>query len=62
MLYPTVWNLRLLDRYATTGELISSMSAMGAFPTIRAQLVEDEYGERRIFVPVDPEDLGVPEG
>jgi hypothetical protein len=57
MLFPTIWNLRLLDRYGSTSELIASMSALGAIPTIQPQVVVDEHGERRVIVPLDPADL-----
>ncbi len=58
MITPTIWHLRFLDRYATTDELVSSMSSLGAVPTIQPQVVVDEYGERQVVVPLDPDDFG----
>lgn len=58
MITPTIWHLRFLERYATTGELVASMSELGAVPTIQPQVVVDEHGERQVVVPIDPNDFG----
>ncbi|MGH9045978.1 MAG: hypothetical protein ACRDVW_01555, partial [Acidimicrobiales bacterium] len=58
LLFPTIWNLRFLSRFASSVELVESMSAMGAVPTIEPRLVVDEYGRRQVSVPIEPEDIG----
>jgi 8-oxo-dGTP pyrophosphatase MutT (NUDIX family) len=64
LMFPTEWNLRLLSRYTSTDDLVSSVSDFGAVPTIRAQFVVDEHGTRRLTAPLDPDDVGrgAPEG
>jgi 8-oxo-dGTP pyrophosphatase MutT (NUDIX family) len=62
MLLPTVWNLRLLARFASTAELVSSVSNLGAIPTIEPEVVVDQRGGRQVVVPLEPTDLGPGQG
>lgn len=57
LVFPTVWNLRLLARYATMAELVASMSNLQAVPTIRPELVVDDQGHRQVIVTLDPEEV-----
>jgi hypothetical protein len=57
LVFPTVWNLRLLTRYATMAELVASMSNLQAVPTIRPELVVDDQGHRQVIVTLDPEEV-----
>jgi 8-oxo-dGTP pyrophosphatase MutT (NUDIX family) len=62
---PTIWSLRLLDRYGSTAELFSYASALGAVPTMEQRVTVDEHGQRQLVMPVDPADAGrrpTPEG
>lgn len=59
LLFPTVWNLRLLTRYATSAELIASVSSFGVIPTIEPTQVFDEQGRRSLIVNIDPDKIGV---
>lgn len=57
LLFPTIWNLRLLARYATPADLEASMSSFGAVPTIEPELVVDEQGRRQLIASLDPDDV-----
>jgi hypothetical protein len=57
LVFPTVWNLRLLTRYATMAELVASMSNLQAVPTIQPELVVDDQGHRQVIVTLDPEEV-----
>jgi 8-oxo-dGTP pyrophosphatase MutT (NUDIX family) len=55
LMFPTVWNLRLLGRYRTSAELAASTSSQGAVPTIEPESVIDDQGGRQFVVPLDPD-------
>ncbi len=57
LVFPTVWNLRLLRRFATTAELVAAVSTMGAIPTVQPTVVVDEAGRRQVVVSIEPADL-----
>jgi 8-oxo-dGTP pyrophosphatase MutT (NUDIX family) len=63
LLFPTIWNLRLLARYRTPADLVASVSSFGTIPTIEPTLVFDEHGHRHVVVSLEPGDLSadVPE-
>lgn len=56
LMLPTIWHLRLLDRYGSAADLVASVSAMGALPTDDGQAVVDGLGQRRVVVPKDAAD------
>ena len=58
LLFPTVWNLRLLARYPTSADLIASASSFGVVPTIEPTQVLDEQGRRSLIVNIDPDKSG----
>jgi 8-oxo-dGTP pyrophosphatase MutT (NUDIX family) len=58
MLFPTVWNLRLLDRFVSPDELVASVSALGAVPTFEPEVAVDAHGHRWLVVPPDPSEVG----
>ena len=58
LLFPTIWNLRLLAQYRTPGALVASVSSFGTIPTIEPNLVLDEHGRRQVIVPLEPGDMG----
>ena len=58
LLFPTVWNLRLLARYPTSADLIASASSFGVVPTIEPTQVIDEQGRRSLIVNIDPDKSG----
>jgi 8-oxo-dGTP pyrophosphatase MutT (NUDIX family) len=53
MMFPTVWNLRLLGRYRTSAELVASASSQGTVPTVEPEMVIDDQGRRQFVVPLD---------
>jgi 8-oxo-dGTP pyrophosphatase MutT (NUDIX family) len=57
LLFPTIWNLRLLRRFTTTAELVASVSTLGAVPTVQPTVVVDEAGRRRVVVSIEPADM-----
>ena len=46
MLFPTVWNLRLLARYSSPAELVASVSSLGAVPTFEPEVALDVHGRQ----------------
>jgi 8-oxo-dGTP pyrophosphatase MutT (NUDIX family) len=56
IMLPTIWSLRVLERYGSTAELVASVSPLGALSTIGRQVVVDQFGEREVVVPLDPAD------
>jgi 8-oxo-dGTP pyrophosphatase MutT (NUDIX family) len=58
IIFPTLWNLRLLARFASTDELVASVSSLGTVPTFEPQVSVDEHGRRQVAVPLEPTDLG----
>jgi len=57
LVLPTIWNLRMLARYASTAELLASLSAVGEVPTVRPVLVVDDRGRTRVITSLDPTDV-----
>lgn len=53
LMFPTVWNLRLLARYRTSAELVASVSGLDAVPTIEPEPAVDAQGRRQFVVPLD---------
>jgi 8-oxo-dGTP pyrophosphatase MutT (NUDIX family) len=51
LVFPTIWNLRLLSQYATPSEVTSSVSTLGAVPTIRPEIVTDHEGRPQVVIP-----------
>jgi 8-oxo-dGTP pyrophosphatase MutT (NUDIX family) len=61
LLFPTVWNLRLLASYATSAELVASVSSFGVVPTIEPTQVFDAQGRRSLIVNIGPDKSGADE-
>lgn len=58
LLFPTIFNLRLLAGFATPADLVASVSSEGAVATIAPEIVVDEHGNRQIVLPADPRHVG----
>jgi 8-oxo-dGTP pyrophosphatase MutT (NUDIX family) len=58
LLFPTVFNLRLLAGFATPADLVASVSSEGTVATIAPEIVVDEHGNRQIVLPGDPRHVG----
>ncbi len=57
LVFPTIWNLRLLGGFATTEALFASLSSVVDIPTMRATISLDEDGRPHVSVPMEPGDL-----
>jgi 8-oxo-dGTP pyrophosphatase MutT (NUDIX family) len=62
LVFPTVWNLRLLARYTTADDLVASVSTLAPVPTIQPTVVFDEEGRARIIAPAESGDRGAGAG
>lgn len=51
LVFPTIWNLRLLSGYSTPNELMRSVSSLNAVPTIRPEIVTDHEGRPQVVIP-----------
>jgi len=58
LVFPTIWNLRLLSGYRTAAELISSVSTLGVVPRIQPEIVIDGEGRSRVIIPSTPDEAG----
>jgi 8-oxo-dGTP pyrophosphatase MutT (NUDIX family) len=57
LVFPTIWNLRLLSEFRSPLELMRSLSNLGAVPTIQPKIVIDHEGRPQVIIPRGPDDM-----
>jgi 8-oxo-dGTP pyrophosphatase MutT (NUDIX family) len=58
LMFPTVWNLRLLAQFDRADQLVASVAALGPVPTIQPTVVINEGGQRQVTVGIEPPEPG----